>query len=81
LIARCSVREVMARDRSGSDYGDVVIGGLMAEASVETVAVGTAVTATAFVVVATMTDSAPWHTRRAITVMAGTMTGSYGSAA
>jgi hypothetical protein len=32
-----------------------MIGGLMAEASVETVAVGTAVTATAFVVVATMT--------------------------
>src|SRR2546425_791477 len=40
---------------SGSDDGDVVIVGMTAEPSMESVVPGMAVTATAFVVVATMT--------------------------
>jgi hypothetical protein len=51
---------------SGSHDGDVVIVGMMAEASVESVVLGMAVTATALMVMA-MTM-----------VMAGAMTGSYG---
>jgi hypothetical protein len=45
----------MVRDMSRSNDGDVVIMGMMAEASMESVALGMAVTATAFVVVAKMT--------------------------
>jgi hypothetical protein len=44
----------MARDMSGSDDGDVVIVGMMAAPSMESVVPGMAMTATAFVVVATM---------------------------
>ena len=52
------------RPRTSSDDGDVVIVGIMAAASVESVVLGMAVTATAFMVMSTMM------------VMAGAMTSS-----
>jgi CIC family chloride channel protein len=69
----------MGRDTSGSDDGDVVIVGMMAKPSMESMVPGMAVTATAFVVVATMTAfGAVAHAPLAMMVMAGAMTGSYG---
>jgi H+/Cl- antiporter ClcA len=69
----------MAREMSGSDDGDVVIGGLMAEASMESTMLGMAVTPTAVVLVATMTVfGAVAYVPLAMMVMAGAMTGSYG---
>ena len=47
----------MARDMSGSDDGDVVIVGMMAAPSMESVVPGMAVTATAFVVLPFTTRS------------------------
>jgi hypothetical protein len=76
---RCGVREAMARDMSGSDDCDVVIVGMMDEASMESVAVGTAATATAFVVVATRISSdGVAHAPPAMMVMADAMMSSYG---
>src|SRR5438034_7112277 len=64
---------------SGSDDGDVVIVGMTAEPSMESVVPGMAVTATAFVVVDTMTVfGAVAHAAPAMMVMAGEMAGSYG---
>jgi H+/Cl- antiporter ClcA len=69
----------MARDMSGSDDGDVVIVGLMAAPSMESVVPGMAVTATAVVVVATMTVfGAVAHTPLAMTLIAGEVMSSYG---
>jgi CIC family chloride channel protein len=69
----------MASDMSGSDDGNVVIVGMTAEPSMESVVPGIAVTATALVVVATMTVfGAVAHAPLTMMVMAGAMTGSYG---
>jgi H+/Cl- antiporter ClcA len=61
----------MAQDMSSSRDGDLVMVGMMAEASMESVVLGMAVTTmTVFAAVA--------HAPLAMMVMAGAMTGSYG---
>jgi H+/Cl- antiporter ClcA len=64
---------------SGSDDGDVVIVGVVAEAIMESVVPGMAVTATTLLVVATMTVFvAVAHAPLAMMLIAGEMMSSYG---